>query len=154
MKNLIIRFTLPITILSFVLITKWWYGADLDVKDAFFYGFPMIYKCEGFHTSMSTQYFVLELAVNFIAYFCICLIISLILFKIRQFTVPKKISLVFWIGFVVVFTATLYLSYEMKDVYPVSRDFQVKIFDSGFSFLEQTPDREVYMEDIQEWLKK
>ena len=154
MKNLILRFALPLTFISFALITKWWYGVVIDGPDVFLYGFPMIYKCSAFHTSLATQYFLLELIVNLVTYFVFWLIIGLFINKIWTIHIPRKISILFWIGCSLVITGALFISYEFNDVYLTKRDFEVKIFDSGCSILEQTPDREKYLKEVQEWFEK
>ena len=64
MKRLILRLILPLTLILFAIITKWSYGVIVDGTDEFFYGFPLIYKCDGFHTSLSTQYFLIEMKVT------------------------------------------------------------------------------------------
>lgn len=58
-----------LTIISFFLITKWWYVLVIDGTDEIMYGFPFIYTCRGFHTSLSSQYFLLELTIDFLLYF-------------------------------------------------------------------------------------
>ncbi|WP_412986499.1 hypothetical protein [Pontimicrobium sp. IMCC45349] len=125
---------LPLTIISFIVFTKWWYGLVIDGKDVVFYGFPFIYKCEGFHTSLSTQYFLFEMLTNFLCYFIFWLIVVSVL--IRKINIPKLISKVFWVGFGVLFLGFIYLSNDLDDRYLIMRDFDVKIFDSGFTLFE------------------
>lgn len=151
MRQLIFRFTLPLTLVLFGLITKWWYGIAIDAKDVFFYGFPLIYKCEGFHTSMSTQYFLFEMSINLITYFGFCLIITLIINRFWKINISKKIAKIFWIGFGVVFAGIVFLSIELNDVYLIKRNFNVKIFDNGSSIMEMTPDREKYLDQVKRW---
>lgn len=154
MLKLIFRFTLPLTLISFGLITKWWYGIAIDAKDVFFYGFPMIYKCEGFHTSMSTQYFISELFINLLTYFVFWLVVTLILNRIKKIIIPKKIAKIFWIGFGVFFAGTIFLSVELNDVYLKKREFDVKIFDSGFTIFQiHSNDREEYNEEVSNWFE-
>lgn len=145
MKKLIFRFTLPLTLISFVIITKWWFGIVIDGKDVFFYGLPLIYKCEGFHTSLSTQYFLTEMIINLLFYFVFWLIITLALNQFWRINIPKLISRIFWIGFGIFFSGFVYLSFELDDQYLIKRDFDVKIFDSGFTFFENhSTNREKY----------
>ena len=141
--------TLPLTLISFGIITKWSYGIAIDAKDVFFYGFPMIYKCEGFHTSLSTQYFLTEMTINLLTYFAFWLIITLTLNRIWKINISKRISKIFWVGYAVLFLGFAYLSNDLDDRYSTKRDFEVKIFDSGITiFGIHSTDREKYQTEF------
>lgn len=145
MRKLIFRLTLPLTLISFGIITKWSYGIAIDAKNVFFYGFPMIYKCEGFHTSMSTQYFLTEMAFNLLTYFVFWLILTLVLNRIWKINITKRIAKIFWIGFATLFLGFVYMSNDLDDRYLIKRDFDVKIFDGGITiFGIHSTDREKY----------
>ena len=149
MRKLIFRLTLPLTLISFGIITKWSYGIVIDGTDEFLYGFPLIYKCDGFHTSLSTQYFLTEMIVNLLTYFALWLILTLILNRIWTINIPKRISKIFWIGYSVLFLGFIYLSNDLDDQYSTKRDFEIKIFDSGISiFGIHDTDREKYQSKI------
>lgn len=132
------------SILSFMFITQWHYGYIVDGGKEFLYGFPFIYKCRGFHTSLSAQYFVLEAILNFISYFLIWLVISVALNKIWTINIPRKITRIFWISYAVILAGFIYLSNGTDDIYLWKCDFEVEVYDSGFSFLESHPDRESF----------
>ncbi|WP_296317094.1 hypothetical protein [Winogradskyella sp. UBA3174] len=152
MKKIIFRLTLPLTLISFGIITKWSYGIAIDAKDVFFYGFPMIYKCEGFHTSLSTQYFLIEMTINLLTYFAFCLIITLTLNRIWKINISKRISKIFWIVYAVLFLGFAYLSNDLDDRYSIKRDFEIKIFDSGITiFGIHSTDREKYQTEYKNW---
>lgn len=152
MKELIFRLTLSLTLISLGIITKWSYGIIVDGTDEFLYGFPLIYKCDGFHTSLSTQYFLTEMAVNLLTYFAFWLIITWVLNRFWNIDIPKLISKIFWIGFGVLFFGFLYLSNDLDDQYELKRDFDVKIFDSGISiFGNHATDREKYQTELKNW---
>jgi hypothetical protein len=89
MKSLIWKLVLPLTIISFVTITKWWYVAFIDGPHEVLKGFPFPYVCRGWHTSMSLQIYVLELVVDFLTYFTFWF---LVIFSIHRFIVPIHIS--------------------------------------------------------------
>jgi hypothetical protein len=156
MRKLIYGFTLPVTLIIFGVITKWHYGLAIDAKDVFFYGFPLIYKCEGFHTSMSTQYFLAEMLVDFLTYFLIFFIITLIINRFLKLKISNKISKVFWIGFTILFLGFWYISiFIFDDRLKISRDFEVEIFDSGFTLLESnSTNREQYKIQYKKWSDK
>ncbi len=69
MKQLIWKLVLPLTIISFVTITKWWYVAFIDGPHEVLKGFPFPYVCRGWHTSMSLQIYVLEFIADILTYF-------------------------------------------------------------------------------------
>ena len=152
MKQLIFRLTLPLTLISFGIITKWSYGIVVDGTDEFFYGFPLIHKCDGFHTSLSTQYFLTEMTVNLLTYFAFWLIVTWSLSRFWKIKIPKLISKIFWIGFGVLFLGFVYLSNDLDDRYKIKRDFDIKIFDSGITiFGIHSTDREKYQTEIENW---
>lgn len=136
MKKLIFQLTLPLTIISFGIITKWSYGIVIDGRDVFFYGFPMIYKCEAFHTSMSTQYFLIETIVNLLTYFSFWLVVTFVLNLVWKINIPKIISKIFWIGFGLCFLGFVYLSNDLDDRYFIKREFEIKIYKSGFTLFQ------------------
>ena len=151
MKKLLFRLTFPLTLISFGTITKWSYGIVIDGTDEFFYGFPLIYKCRGFHTSGSTQYFMTEMAINILTYFGFWLITTWTLNRFWKINIPKLISKIFWIGFGVLFLGFVYLSNNLDDRYLMKRDFDVEIFDNGISiFGNHSTDRGKYQSEMQE----
>ncbi|MFK7799597.1 MAG: hypothetical protein AB8E82_19245 [Aureispira sp.] len=154
MKRLLLSFTLPLTILSFGLITKWSYGIVIDGTDDFFYGFPFIHKCRGFHTSLSTQYFALELLVNILSYFLFWVIITFLVNKKWPISIPVKITNLFWIGFGVFLAGFIFLSYSLEDRFLVKRDFDVVIFDQGISLFDHHPNREHFTNELNEWFEE
>jgi magnesium-transporting ATPase (P-type) len=146
MKKLLFPLTLPLTIISFLIFSKWWYVIAIDAKDVFAYGFPLIYKCEGFHTSMSTQYFLTEMAFNFLCYFAFWLLFIGMINKFWNIQFPKYISKLFWYVCSILFGAFMYLSCEFDDRYLLKRPFEVKLIDCGLTVLEKhSTDREKYL---------
>lgn len=152
---MIFRLTLPLTLISFGIITKLWFGIAISARDTFFYGFPLIYKCEGFHTSLSTQYFRTEMAINLLTYFTFWFGITWILNRCWKINIPNLISKIFWIGFGVLFLGFVYLSNDLDDRYFMTRDFDVKIFDYGISiFGNNSTDQKKHQTEIENWNRK
>ncbi|CAM1371791.1 hypothetical protein [Tenacibaculum xiamenense] len=141
MNKLVFRVILPISIILFGTISQWRYGLVLDGTYEFFVGFPFIQQCRGFHTSLSTQYFVMEMLLNFLAYFFITLVFCLFIRKFYRIEISKKISNSFWIGFGVFLLFFMYLSLEMQDHFLIKRNFKVKITNTGISLFNTHPDR-------------
>ncbi|SEC79162.1 hypothetical protein SAMN04489761_3595 [Tenacibaculum sp. MAR_2009_124] len=139
MKRLIIQSVLPLTIISFVLISQWKYVLVVDGPDDFFVGFPLIYKGPGFHTSLSTQYFISEMIFNLIVYFSISLIVCKIINRFYTINIPKKLYTSFWIGFGVFILFFIYLFHELDNRIHLKRDFEVEVIESGFAFFNLQP---------------
>ncbi len=153
MKKLIFKITLPLTLLLFNIVSMWQYGAVIDGTDEFLFGFPFIHKCRGFHTSLATQYFITEMFLNFICYFTICLLITYFLSKNQKINISNTVAKVFWIGFMIFFISFMYISQSLNDVYVLQRDFEVEIFDRGFSIFGGHPDRELFINMLDQWIK-
>ncbi len=151
MKKLIFRLTLPLTLISFGIITKWSYGIVVDGTDEFFYGFPLIYKCDGFQTSLSIQYFMTEMAINMLTYFTFWSIITWIVNRFWKINIPRQISKIFWVVFAFLFLGFAYLSNDFDNRYKIKREFEIKIIDSGIAIFGIHPnDREKYQTEIKE----
>ncbi len=69
MRKLTFKLVIPLTILSFVFFTKWWYASLIDIENNYFYGFPLAYNIKGFHTSMAEQFFIKEFFIDITVYF-------------------------------------------------------------------------------------
>ena len=72
---------LPLTIISMFIITKWWYVLPIDGTDKMYWGFPFAFMGEGFHTSMSLQFFTIVFLADFAIYFSIILVLVLVFLK-------------------------------------------------------------------------
>ncbi|MCE2997870.1 MAG: hypothetical protein ACK5RG_18675 [Cyclobacteriaceae bacterium] len=68
MKHLILKYILPLTIISFLFVTKSWVIPIYDGTETFT-GFPFAYTCPAWHTSLASQIFVTELIIDLICYF-------------------------------------------------------------------------------------
>ena len=68
MKQLFYKLAIPLTLLSFVLIQKWWNIIPVDAPESTMVGFPLPYACDGWFTSGAIQFFILELIVDLLLY--------------------------------------------------------------------------------------
>ena len=144
MKWPIIKLALPLTVISFLSITKWWHAVIVDAPDVMLYGFPFIYTCPGLHTSLSSQFFMLEFIADFTFYF-ICWVI--ILYLINKFIFQIKPSK--WIYMIPYVIALLFLIPAIliasmpENVFSIKRDFDIELLDSGVDVIwhkKQKPD--------------
>jgi hypothetical protein len=145
MKQLTIKLTLPFTIISMFLITKWWFALPVDGPDKLYWGFPLPFLGQGFHTSMSFQFFVLEFVADFIVYFlgwaCLFYLIS------KRFSITNvskvllktvwTLALFLAIGFIILVSTS-------NPVFLLKRDYNWEILQTGYVFIWQDtpwPDR-------------
>ena len=150
MKQLTWKLVLPLTIISFVTFTKWWY-VIIDESSETLTGFPFPFVCPGWHTSLSLQIFVLELIVDIIVYFAIWFFAILTATKfLNPIHVPKfvTITLLLTSG---IFTGTLtLLAINPDNTYTATRPFDIEIMETGYRFMWQEkvrPDYDQYNND-------
>lgn len=141
MKQLTIKLTLPLAIISMFLITKWWFALPIDGPDKLYWGFPFPFLGQGFHTSMSFQFFVLEFVTDFIVYFLgwVCLF-YLISKRFSTTNVSKlllkpvwSLALLLAIGFIILVSTS-------TPVFHLKRNYDWKILQTGYvSIWQETP---------------
>lgn len=109
MKSLIWKLVLPLTVLSFLFVTKSWLAQVIDGADKYMRGFPLICESQGFQTSMSSQIFVAEFLLNLLTYF---LFWFLVVFLFNRFLLKIKIRKIVYrfLIFLSVFSIALYIS--------------------------------------------
>jgi hypothetical protein len=148
MKSLIFKIGIPLTIISFATLTKWWYALPVDAPDTMFTGFPFPFVCDGWHTSLSLQIFVTEFVADLMTYFLIWFII---LFCINRFVaklkVHKAVTISLWVvsGLIIAF-ATLLASNKDNLIF-MKRPFGMEIMETGFQFGWQHIERPDYYKD-------
>ncbi len=82
-RQLIINLVFPLTVIVFLLFTKWWIVDVVDGTDGIMYGFPFIYQAPAFYTSVAQEYFLLELITDLLFYFSLILGVSYFTNKYR-----------------------------------------------------------------------
>ncbi len=145
MKQLIWKLILPLTVISFGTITKWWYTLPVDAPDTMYSGFPFPFVGDGWHTSMSLQIFVLELLVDFIVYFLFWTVfvfcIDKYLIKIKTY---KVITIGLWaISSLILLGATFIVCF-LENVYEFKRPYDMEIMETGYKFFWQNQERPDY----------
>lgn len=133
MKSLVLKLILPLTLVSFTLFTKWWYALPVDAPDTIYIGFPLIFLGPGWHTSMSYQIFWLEFIVVF-----------LIKTFFTKLSIPKILTIVLWIISGCIIAILLFLNYISDNAYYLKRPYDVKILETGYSFIWQDIKRPDY----------
>jgi hypothetical protein len=126
---------MPLTIISFGTLTKWWYALPVDAPDTMFTGFPFPFVCDGWHTSLSLQIFVTEFFADLLTYFLFWFIV---IFSINRFAVMfkihKTIGIVLWIlsGLVIAFAT--FLASNNDNLFYIKRPFKMDVMETGFQF--------------------
>lgn len=152
MKQLTIKIVIPLTIISFLTFTKWWFTLPVDSPDTMFSGFPLPFVCDGWHTSMSLYFFITELIIDLMVYFTfwfgVIFCIDHFLTKIR----PHKILVIilYFLALPHLAVATLIICLPENNFY-FKRDFDMEIMETGYKFYLQSteqPDYEKYRQEI------
>lgn len=151
MKQLTWKIILPLTQISFVTFTKWWYALPVDAPDTLLWGFPFIFVGEAWHTSMSLQFFLLELfadvAIYFLFWFIVVFCVNQFLRKIK----PHKILvLVLWILSAFVISVETIIVRNSDSIFYLKNPFEMELMDTGYVFIWQQMERPDYAKYHQE----
>lgn len=155
MKQLIWKLILPLTVISFVTVTKWWYVLPIDAPDTLYSGFPFPFVGEGWHTSMSLQIFVLELIADFLVYFIFWFVL---IFGFNRFRAEIKPNKFFTIGLwtisgIIVLVAIYIASFKDNHFY-IKRPYKIEVLETGFKFYWQQTKRPDYYKYRSERVEK
>ncbi len=135
MRQLVLKLVFPLTIVSFLLFTKWWYVLVVDGPDTIMYGFPLIYTCQGFHTSMSSQFFLLELLVDLAVYFLFWLGMVYLIHRFVWFIrIPKVITILLFVVTLLLLGFNMLFVVNPDNLFSWKRDFGVEIMKTGFKW--------------------
>lgn len=134
---------LPLTIVSMFLVTKWWFALPVDGPDKMYWGFPLAFMGEGFHTSMSYQFFVVEFIADFAIYFSVWLLLSFTMQKwLPNIRIHKTFFKIIW-SFALVLVFGLYMSIS-NPVFHTKRRYDWYIMSTGYVFIWQaTPSPDI-----------
>lgn len=132
------------TIMSMFLVTKWWFVLPVDGPDKMFWGFPFAFMGEGFHTSMSYQFFLLEFLFDFLIYFSFWGFLFWVYFKsYRNIEIHKIIyKLSFSVALTLLFGFGIYASVS-NPLFHSKRSFEWKVFKTGYIFIWQLTPRPI-----------
>ncbi len=143
MKHLILKLVLPLTLFSFVFVTKWSYVLVEDGPDDMLFGFPLPYRCSGWHTSMSEQYFLMEMAFDLLVYFLFWLVLIYLLNRLFALMPNRAIVAALWVATVLSLVFPVFIASNPDNIFELKRDFKYKEVDTGVHFMwdsESNPD--------------
>lgn len=145
MKQLTWKLILPLTIISFGTITKWWYTLPVDAPDTLYSGFPFPFVGDGWHTSMSLQIFVIELIADiliyFLIWFAIVFCINKYLTKIKTY---KIVTIGLWTISGIIIIGASYIASFPENIFHFKRPYDMEIMETGYKFLWQHTERPDY----------
>lgn len=134
-NKIIIRIVLPLTMILFLIFTKWWIVDVVDGTDGIMYGFPFIYKAPAFYTSMAVEYFILPLLADFLIYFGLLFgIVYLINKFLVAVAIRKLVSVFLFIVAFLLVSLELVLSFMPDNKISFKRDYDIEVKQTGFDF--------------------
>lgn len=138
MKKITLQLILPLTIISFFIFTKWWFTLPVDAPKTIFFGFPFPFLCNGWHTSMSLQIFIIEFLVDLLIYFSFWFIL---VFCINRYVIVIKVNRIFTAillsASILICILCIWIASFRENVFDVKRNFDIKILETGYKFIWQ-----------------
>lgn len=141
LKQLAIQFTVPLSIITLVVVTKWWYVLPVDARHTFYWGFPLACVGEGWHTSGALQFFVLEGLADILIHFLLWFVLTSIFFRMARLQrVPKFVSGTLWsTAILIMCIGGIIIAHAHPTIY-LKRDYDWKIIHTGYTFVwQRTP---------------
>lgn len=122
-------------------ITKWWYALPVDGPDKLYWGFPLAFMGEGFHTSMSLQFFVLEFLADFVVYFTVIFLLLVAFTKwFPSFQIPKLITKTIWVLTLILLIGFGFIVTTSNPIFKIKRNYDWKVLQTGCIFIwQKTP---------------
>ena len=141
---------MPLTLISFVTITKWWYVDFIDGPDEFLTGFPLPFVCPGWHTSLSLQIFVFELIIDILTYFTFWFLVVYGIKKVfKSIKLPKILTIVLLSISGLILIMLGFIALNPDNIYTTKREYEMEIIDTGWSWQDKTrPDNETYKQQM------
>ena len=142
MKRLTWKLIIPLTIISFSLFTKWWYTLPENAPDTIFIGFPLPFLCNGWHTSMSLQIFILELVVDLLTYFIFWFILIFLINEyLKQINVPNFLTVSFLSIAILISAYSIWAASFKENLFYYKREFNIEVMKTGYKFTWQNLER-------------
>ncbi|TDO97694.1 hypothetical protein [Flavobacterium sp. 245] len=144
-SRVILKLALPLTIITFILFTKWWIADVVDGTDGVMYGFPLIYKSPAFYTSMAEQYFIMEFLIDFIVYFIVVFAILFLTNKfISKIKLKRRLLIVIYIIATILFSLEIVIATVFETSFSIKRDFDIVVKQTGAKFYFSNKERKEF----------
>lgn len=135
MRQITIKLVLPLAIIAFALVTKWWYVLPDDAPDSMLMGFPLAFVGDGWFTSMSLQIFVVEFFIDYLCYFLFCfLLVFLVNRYIIKINLTKTLVRLIWSLAILLLCFWVLIFYVSEKHIEITRDWKMQVLDGGFKF--------------------
>lgn len=142
MRKLIWKLVLPLTIISFFVFRKWWYVFPVDAPESMMAGFPLPYVCDGWFTSMSNQFFVMELIIDLLTYFLLCFLLIFIINRyVVKIKISKKLNILLMISCSLILSFAIFIASMPENIFKIKKDFDVEVKETGYNFIWQNTER-------------
>jgi hypothetical protein len=141
MTQLNIKVALAMSLISMFLLTKWWFALPVDGPAKLYWGFPFAFMGEGFHTSMSYQFFIIEFIANFTVYFSFWVVLILSVNKMApNFKLPALLSKIIWSLTLLFYIGFVGLISISNPIFHFKRPYDWEILETGNVFIwKNTP---------------
>lgn len=101
-------------------------------------GFPFPFVGDGWHTSFSLQYFILELIIDFLIYFLFWVIIIFIIDRyLNKINTHKFLTIGLWTISVMIIFAALFIASFSENIFHFRRAYDLEIIETGYKFIWQ-----------------
>lgn len=122
-------------------ITKWWYAIPVDGPEKLYWGFPLAFMGEGFHTSMSLQFFGLAFLADFAVYFTVMLLLVVAFKKwFPAFQLPKIVTKTVWVLTIILLFGFGFIVTTSNPIFKIKRNYDWKVLQTGSIFIwQKTP---------------
>ncbi len=137
MKKLTLKLVLPLTIISFILYTKWWYVEVIDGDNTLLYGFPYPFMTNG-PTSLSFVFFIKEFFVDFLVYFLSWFVFVFFIHKFaKKITVKKVPAILLWIVTILLMVFVFGITPKDANIYytKMPKTYRYKVVETEFNFI-------------------
>lgn len=123
------------------IITKWWYAIPVDGPDKLYWGFPLAFMGEGFHTSMSLQFYVLEFLADFVVYFTVIFWLVVAFTKwYPTFKISKIVAKTIWALTLIFLFGFSFIVTTSNPIFKIKRDYDWKVLETGSVYIwQKTP---------------
>lgn len=145
MGTLMVKWAIPLTIISLFIFEKWWFILPEDAPDTMCYGFPFMYNCNGWHTSMSIQIFVLEFLLDFVVVLSFWFAVVFFINRMGKARVNTKwIYRIYWVFAVLIIVFNCLIMSVCDTEFKITRDFKMQVINKGYRFTWQHMERPIY----------
>ena len=125
------KILVPLTLVTMATVSKWWYVLPVDSVDTMMTGWPLPFVCAGWHTSLSYQIFVAELAIDAICYLGLVALALYVLQRWLAVTVGKRTRVALWVLSALLMGLPLLMASNSNNLYYMHRDWDMQVIATG-----------------------